>query len=452
MNPIATGLVTAISIPFALFSVFGMQNPWTVGLQRQMFRAIPANIPDLEVLIENYFKGIVTYDQFLEELGDYGLPKSYGERILKGVKKTADAYETIALYRRGQLPDKNEFYSMMQTNKIEPKDADKILQASEYFPSPLDLVRFAVREVYTPEIVSAYGLDKDLPQQFLDESAKAGLPQEQAKNYWRSHWELPSPTDGFEMLHRFPPDMPEKYWKGYTDLGLTKEGLMFGVNDVLTLLKTLDFMPSFRERLVGLTYQPITRVDIRRMFQMGIYTEEDVYWSYRKIGYNPQDAQDVTAFTIKEYRQEEIDLSKADILSMFSTDVFSETDTRGFLKQLGLDDFTIDALITREKLKKSKALLDMQISDLRALYQRGYFNLETLKSKLLETGINSATVDHIVLQEGFNLSAKAKVASRVTLEKWLKEKLITKDEFLERLALQGYSVDDAEKYALVGEE
>jgi len=448
MNPLAQSLLFALSVPMAAFSVFGMQNPWTVALQRQMFKVLPANVPDFDVLIENYYKGILDDKAFTERLADYGIPNVYASEIITSTKKVADAYEIITLFRRGLLADKNEFYQRMQENRIQPKDADRFLAATEYFPSPLDLVRFAVREVYTPNIVQGYGLDLDLPEQFLTEAAKTGLPKDQAVNYWRAHWELPSASEGFEFLHRFAPDMPEKYWQGYQELGIQKEDLAFGVNDMSLLLKSLDFMPPFRNRLIGLSYQPVTRVDIRRMYQMGIYDEDAVYWSYRKIGYDPKDARDITAFTVKEYRQEEIDLSKAEVLSMFSDDVFSETDTRSFLASLGLDEFTVDALITREKLKKSKAILDMQIADYKALYERGYFDLDTLRTKLTEMGMMAAKVDHIILQEQFNLSAKIKVASRATLQGWLKKGLIDRDEFLSRMEINGYSVDDSEKYAV----
>ncbi|GAI28470.1 unnamed protein product, partial [marine sediment metagenome] len=42
----------------------------------------------------------------------------------------------------------------------------------------------------------------EYPPEYEEAAKKAGLPPEQAENYWASHWVLPSILQGYEMLHR----------------------------------------------------------------------------------------------------------------------------------------------------------------------------------------------------------------------------------------------------------
>ncbi|GAJ20203.1 unnamed protein product, partial [marine sediment metagenome] len=53
---------------------------------------------------------------------------------------------------------------------------------------------WAAREVFEPELREKYQLDKFLPPEFLEWAAKVGITGEVAKNYWASHWVLPSLT------------------------------------------------------------------------------------------------------------------------------------------------------------------------------------------------------------------------------------------------------------------
>jgi len=142
-------------------------------------------------------------------------------------------------------------------------------------PGPNDLIRMGVREVFTPEIAERFGQFQDFPSRFGEEMAKQGYEQEWATAYWAAHWDLPSATQGFEMLHRRVIDDQE----------------------LALLLRALDVMPYWRDRLTQISYNPLTRVDVRRMFALGVLNEQEIYEAYLDIGYNPQNAQRLTEFT-----------------------------------------------------------------------------------------------------------------------------------------------------------
>ena len=144
-------------------------------------------------------------------------------------------------------------------------------------PTPSDLVRFGVREVFTPEIAERFGQFQDFPPRFGDEMEKQGYTDEWSQAYWAAHWELPSVSAGYEMLHR-----------GVIDL-----------DTLMVLLRAQDVMPFWRQPLVDIAYNLPTRVDTRRLLKAGIWTEAQVYQNYLALGNLPEVARALTDFAIK---------------------------------------------------------------------------------------------------------------------------------------------------------
>ena len=149
----------------------------------------------------------------------------------------------------------------------------------QQIPSPTDLVRMGVREVFTPAIAERFGQFQDFPPAFGDWMAKQGFGEFWSKAYWGAHWDLPSTMQGFEMLHRGVIEMP----------------------DLQLLLRALDVMPYWRDKLIQISYNPFTRVDVRRMYSAGVIERGEVERTYRALGYAPADAVTLTNWVIKAF-------------------------------------------------------------------------------------------------------------------------------------------------------
>ncbi|GAH21078.1 unnamed protein product, partial [marine sediment metagenome] len=87
------------------------------------------------------------------------------------------------------------------------------------------------------------------------------------------------------------------------------------------LLKSLDIMPFWRDKLTEISYNPLTRVDVRRMYKLGVLDESEVKKSYLNIGYNENDAEKMTAFTKKYEGDTEKELTKSAIDKAFKNDI-----------------------------------------------------------------------------------------------------------------------------------
>lgn len=226
-------------------------------------------------LIAAYYKGGITYEYLSKELAKHGLSDERIKVLLEAAIPLLSPGSIQLAYLRKLITEQQHDNNLQQYGYDNEQIA---LFKNLYYQLPpiQDLIRFAVREVFSPEIANKFGQYEDYPELLTDKAAEQGLSEEAAKWYWAAHWELPSAGQGFEMFQRSIIDKP------------TLE----------MLLRSLDVMPFWREKLIQLSYNPLTRVDVRRMYQLGVINREQVYRSYLDVGYSPTNAELMTQFTV----------------------------------------------------------------------------------------------------------------------------------------------------------
>lgn len=227
-------------------------------------------------LIELFKQGAIDYSVLAEKLSLWGFPNDdiLNSQILGQALFTTQ--EIREMFYRGLMnPSEVDYY----LERLGYKGLQK-QQVKGLFPArpPInDLIQFAVREVFSPEQAASLGLFEDFPQAFGNLAAQQGMPLEVARQYWAAHWQLPSPQMAYEMLHRRI--ITEEQLKG--------------------LLKALDYSPAWRDKLTAMSYSPLTRVDVRRMYGLGVIDANQVYESYLDLGYSPTNARRLMEFTIR---------------------------------------------------------------------------------------------------------------------------------------------------------
>lgn len=145
-------------------------------------------------------------------------------------------------------------------------------------PTPSDIVRFLVRDAYDEQAVIDNKYDEDFDRKYKqDKFDRVGVSKELAQYYWRAHWQLPSPTQGYEMLHR----------------------KLIDETQLRELLKIADYAPGWVDHLMNSAYLQPGRIDLRRMWEVGIITDRaDLVLRYEKLGYNSADADTLASFSI----------------------------------------------------------------------------------------------------------------------------------------------------------
>ena len=271
-----------------------------------------------------------------------------------------------------------------------------LLELRNIIPGPTDLVRMAVREVFTPQLRRELTLDAEFPAPFADWAAKLGISEEWAGNYWAAHWDLPSPSQGYEMLHR----------------GLIND------QQLADLLKALDYAPVWRDRLQAISYNPITRVDLRRLFKMGIITEAQVKDGYRALGYNDERAGWLTEFTKRYYGPDEggelkefADLAQSTIRLGYRRHVLSREEALDKLVEAGYSEDVADFLLTlddvqlgiRPDLDADVDVRELTSSVILAAYRDRIWDRDRVYTELQALGYLPGTAELLLSLEDYKL-------------------------------------------------
>jgi len=220
-------------------------------------------------------RGEMTYKEAEAEASLTGFNSSRFEVIerLSGLAPSPD--QLLTMFRRGVINADRLKKGLIQGN-VRSEWSDALIGISKAIPSVSDMVRFAVREAYGGGSALS-GTGAELPGALVTDLKKHGLEANDAEHYWAAHWHLPSPTQGYQMLHR---------------------GLM-SMGELLELLRVSDYPPYWRGKLADIAYHTPGRIDLRRMLEHGVIDEARVLKGYKDLGYNDENAAILTRFAVE---------------------------------------------------------------------------------------------------------------------------------------------------------
>jgi hypothetical protein len=287
--------------------------------------------------------------------------------------RNLDYGEALRLWIRELLSNK-EFERHLKEAGFNDELIHAIKEGAYYYPSAGDFIRFAVRDTFREDVVEKYQYDAEYPKQIEEYAKKAGFRPEWLKHYWRAHWELPSITLGYEMLHR----------------GVITE------DDLRTLLKIADIAPYWIHKTIQVSYSPYTRVDVRRMYRDGVLTREQVKRAYKDIGYDDEHAENLTVWTTKQSLAKERDLTKTEIKTAYLQGEITQGEAIEHLQGLGYDEDEADLILTLAEYQEEKRMRDYEIRVLKKEYAKGLITGEKLKKSLQALGLSEKYMDLIM--------------------------------------------------------
>jgi len=394
-----------------------------IPIQRILMRRMKVNFITTDEAVAAYFRGIIG----TPHLQDLGAAEGYNVNEIEIKKKIHKALLGIDQIReftlRGWIST-DEATDHLSKFGFTKDESDLIKKSFKFIPSAPDLVRMAVREAFTPNIVDKYKLHSDFPPNFAKYAAQIGLSEEWAKHYWAAHWELPSISMAYEMLHR----------------GVITR------SDLELLLKTQDVMPFWRDKLIEVSYRPYTRVDVRRMYQTGTLTKEDVYQSYLDLGYDKEKAEKMTDFTVSYATETERDLTKAEIIDGFKKNIVTEKETTDFLVLMGYDPDEAAFYLQRAIFDIEKSERTTLISNIKTRFEKGAITENEARERLAEGNIPSTEVETLIELWKLTRGSAVSTPSITDLTKLLRAEIITQEQWEEEMVNKGYAKKYIEMY------
>ena len=432
------------------------------------------------------------------------------ELFWRSLYTTADAVEL-----RERFPDvpttpndanRDAYYGRLRELGFSGADAAKLVEASVFLPPVTDLVRMAVREVFTPDIRSLLELDAEYPGEipetkddFNKQLAAVGIQEDIGRQYWAAHWQLPSAGQMFEMFHR----------------GLTSRA------DLVSGLKTLDYSPYWRERMLGISYRQIPRRTLSIMQREGTLTQADAIARYQKLGYHENDALLLAETDRLRAEPEAKGLARGMVVGAYKSGLYSQSQARRALVDAGyttqaaklfidqakleLDEaagMVTDAVDRRELATATERLTDLMVRQLRdgvsdeptvrahltslgfsnnaidARLRLAAFELEVsetedrldqyrrqfmvtengdqpIKDRLVSEGLDPQTIDRIVGRWGLErettrveIQSRERIPTRSQITKWLSLGILDVDSWEARMIELRYREDDITLYLM----
>ena len=250
-------------------------------------RLCPRLFPTADQATEAYLAGTLDADTFEAWVNINGFCTDPWEHIVAARQTRLSPGELQAAWRRGLISEDKMRTELRALGYLDPDITEQIQGLGVALPGVQDIIRFMVRDVADPAIVDKFGLEQDFDlkyQKRLKEMGEAiGLDPDFAKFAWSAHWTIPSPQQLLEFQHRLS-RLPDG------DKAKVKP------DDITDALRQQDIPDFWIDKFLAVSYRPLTRVDIRRMFDINELDHDEVVEAYQQLGYDDDNAERLTKF------------------------------------------------------------------------------------------------------------------------------------------------------------
>ena len=227
-------------------------------------------------------------------------------------------------------------------------------------------------------------------------------------------------------------------------------------------LKSADYAPIWRQSLVDISYNPITRTDAKRMYKLrGDF--DALVANFRANGYNEEDAKALAEFTREdvslETRQEKellVGPVKTSALAMYKARRISADQLRQTLANLKYPSELIDRFIADIDFVREQDRRDDVANALKASYVKALRSRDDTVAILEKAGYNESELAQLLetwdlLREATELQPHQAAQRDLTKGEILQayaDDVYTEDQARAGVSALGY--DDAETSAIVG--
>ena len=351
------------------------------------------------------------------------------KHVIDASRSKLGVNDLIQLRLRGQLTDAGMQDRVRELGFLRGSESSEFLELSKWIPGPADLIRWMVRDVEDMAIVNRFQLDTDFNAKFAGQVEKYSewqhIDKQDMLRYWRAHWTIPGPHQLYEMYHRLRyPFIP-------ANERVTRA-------DVETALKQQDIAPFWVDRLLAVSFKPLTRVDVRRAYRIGSINRPQVEQAYKELGYSDANAAILGDFAEQLVKNTWI---KSPLIGRYVKGEINAIE----LSDLALQEGALPVLIP-DMLDRGDALRDADtkgvcIKGLHRRYMEAEFTPAEADTELVLIGVDPVQATSLVDAWECELAAGGKHAPASTLCGWWTDGIIDTAEFFQRLINLGYEND-----------
>lgn len=420
-----------LAIGMGAFGLAGMAVPALTDKTAQItYNWFPIRTPPLPDLVRMRFWKQIDEDTYIYLCRLNGFSEGYAKYYYEHAQAIWPIYDLISAWRRGKVTDE-DFATEAERLGWVGERLEQVKGASLYYPPPVDLVRWQAREVYEPDAIEKYGLKDELDRIERTPFYKGGMDDEQIDNYWMAHWIHPSWVQLREMLFRTE---------------LTEE-------DMWEWFRLVEIPPYWRDLFIRVAYRTLTRVDIRRMHKLGVFTDEELPSIYGLLGYNEIDQKRMADFTIlynkerpvtveDEYRQ----LTRAQILEGYREAVYNRKEAQERLQLLDYDELDADFLLLLEDIDLARKRVKLELDYLEHAMVSGKLTDNDVAGRLTELQIPANQQEVLLAKWQRAKERQVSIPSKEDFGRWFAAAFISQVEYETEMQRKGYGDHHIELY------
>lgn len=421
---LAFAQVISTAIGFGVGNALGaVLEPAFTGMAQSAWKDNPVQVLALGELAEEIARGFAGIDDRETEAARQGFDRSRLRRAVQLATARVPLGEVLELLNRGELDEAGAREHLQLLGFPDPVTT-KLLELRRRVPPATDVVRFAVREVYNRPLAEQLGYTEEfgeLSGDVIRDAEAAGVTREDLFKYWIAHWELPSPSQAYAMLHR----------------GLITE------SDLGALLKASDYPLPWRERLQQIAYLLPGRIDLRRMYAAGVIDKAEVMRGYLSLGYDPTNAARLTEFAVTEAMDEDRALAKGEVLALYEDGHVPEAEAAAMLGGLGYDDDAVAFLLTLADYRRVRRYRERAIGTVRTRYVARKLDEDAAQRTMDQLGLDARARDELLSLWDLEREAVTADLTEAQMRAAWRAGVVTEEVYVGWLTDHGYTTDEA---------
>jgi len=190
----------------------------------------------------------------------------------------------------------------------------------------------------------------------------------------------------------------------------------------------------------------LTRVDVRRVFKMGIIDREQVLRTYLDLGYDDEKAEWLTKFTEMQNTEQDRDLTKAEILSAYDKAIINQGLCREMLLDLGYSDDEVSILISVKDYQTVKEIKARELKRIQKFYLAGSYSANQAINELGKLDLGGAEQNSLMTLWDSEKLSKLKMPSKKDLDSFFSGGIINENVYRLELQNLGYTGNYLEWY------
>ena len=324
---------------------------------------------------------------------------------------------------RGELTD-DKMYERMREIGFTDTRIKEIVATWPVIPGVQDILYMVAKEAFEPDIIKHIGLADEFPGEQSEWMKKQGLSDFWTKKYWYAHWDTPSVGQVYEMLHR----------------GVINEYEM----DIA--FRNAEVPPFWRDKLKDVAFNVYSRVDTRRMHDMGVLDDDELIKAYKDQGYNQERAEKMAEFTIRYNAEKEKELSMGQVKNAYRARAISRDEALALLIKVGYIKVKAEWLLAYEDLDFELDLQKKIQKNIEDRYTNNLINKNDTISRLNKLNITDREIQVMVDSWDIDKYEDKKLHSKADLGKLYIQKIIDEDEYRSDMRRIGYTFRQVDNY------